>query len=150
MEQLPINVGGALLILGGVGLLFAELYTPAFGGFGILGVIGLGLGLVLFIDTGNPDFDLDPTFALSIWDVLPALLLIGGFVLYLSRFVLKKRQQVSPTGLESFVGTEATVLREVTADHGQVFIGGEYWAARTAGPAPIPPPRGFGWSASTG
>lgn len=138
VEQLPIDVGGALLILGGLGLLAAELYTPAFGAFGILGIIGLGLGLILFIDTSDPDFDLDPSFALDIWDVLPALLLLGGLVLYLSIFVIRKRRQVSPTGLDSFVGQVARVTREVGDEQGQVFIGGEYWSARTRGGATIP------------
>ena len=138
VEQLPIDVGGALLILGGIALLLAELYTPTFGALGVLGVIGLGLGLVLFIDTGNPDFDLDPSFALSIWDVLPALLLIGGLVIYLSVFVLKKKRQQSATGLDSFIGQEARVLTPVGPEAGQVFIGGEYWAARSRGERVIP------------
>jgi len=137
VEQLPISVGGVLLIVGGLGLLLAELYTPAFGGFGLLGVVGLGLGLVLFIDTGNPDFDLDPSFALSVWDVLPALLLIGGLVTYLSVFVVRKRRQVSPTGLESLVGLEARVLQPVGPDAGQVFVAGEYWAARSKAEVPL-------------
>jgi membrane-bound serine protease (ClpP class) len=138
VEQLPIDVGGALLILGGIGLLLAELYTPTFGAFGVLGIIGLGLGLVLFIDTGDPNFDLDPSFALSIWDVLPALLLIGGLVVYLSLFVLEKKRQQSATGLDSFIGQEGRVLTPVDRDAGQVFIGGEYWAARSRGERVIP------------
>jgi membrane-bound serine protease (ClpP class) len=138
VEQLPIDVGGALLIAGGLGLLFAELYTPTFGALGVLGIIGLGLGLVIFVDTGNPDFDLDPSFALSVWDVLPALLLMGGFIVYLSVFVLRKKRQRSTTGLDSFIGQEGRVLTPVGPDAGQVFISGEYWAARAQSDQVIP------------
>jgi len=138
VEQLPIDVGGALLVLGGIGLLLAELYTPTFGALGALGLVGLGLGLVLFINPSDPDFDLDPSFALSFWDVLPALLVVGAFFGYLSVFILRKKRQVSPTGLESFIGQEARVLRPVGPNEGQVFIGGEYWAARSRGLDAIP------------
>jgi membrane-bound serine protease (ClpP class) len=131
VEQLPINVGGALLCLAGVGLLVAELYTPTFGALGFLGIAGLGLGLVLLVDFDNPEFDLDPSIAITVWDVLPLLLLIGALMVYLSVFVVRRKVGPHVTGLESLVGRSARVLRPVTPDGGQVFVNGEYWAART-------------------
>ncbi len=136
-EQLPVHIGGVLLVVGGLALLAAELYTPTFGAFGLLGLIGLGLGLVLFVDVDNPEFDLDPSFALSPWDVVPGLLLLGALIAYLSFFVVRKKRDVSLTSLESFIGQEARVLQEVGPQSGQVFVSGEYWAAKSRGPEPI-------------
>jgi len=133
VEQLPIDVGGALLVLAGVGLLVAELYTPSFGALGFLGIGALTLGSVLLVDLSNPDYDLDPSFALEIWDVLPSLLLVGGFVIWLSTFVIRRKRAPSATGMESLVGRRAKVLRPVDAQGGQVFVEGEYWRARSRG-----------------
>lgn len=139
VEQLPITVGGTLLVLAGVGLLVAELYTPTFGALGFVGIVGLGLGLVLLVDLEDPDFKLDPSFALSFMDVLPLLLMVGGFFGYLSFFVLRHKKEGSVVGMESLVGQAGKVLRTVGPDAGQVFVGGEYWKARTEDPDPIEP-----------
>ncbi len=133
VEQLPIDVGGALLVLAGVGLLVAELYTPSFGALGFLGIGALTLGSILLVDLSNPAYDLDPSFALEIWDVLPSLLLVGGFVVWLSTFVIRRKREPSATGMDSLVGRRAKVLRPVDAQSGQVFVGGEYWRARSRG-----------------
>ncbi|MEM9112178.1 MAG: nodulation protein NfeD [Myxococcota bacterium] len=133
VEQLPIDVGGVLFMLAGVGLLVAEFYTPSFGALGFLGVGALGLGSVLFIDLSDPNYDLDPSFALDIWDVLPSLLLVGGFIIWLSSFVVRRKRAPSATGMESMVGRRARVLRPVDGSGGQVFVEGEYWRARSKG-----------------
>lgn len=137
VEQMPIDVGAGLLVLAGIGLLVAELYTPTFGALGFVGLVGLGLGLVLLVDIDDPSFDLDPSFALSMWDVMPLLVMLGGFFAYLSVFVVRRKRQPSSVGLESLVGRVGKVLRPVGPEGGQVFVEGEYWKARTLDPEPI-------------
>ncbi|MGF1508873.1 MAG: nodulation protein NfeD [Myxococcota bacterium] len=129
--QLPINVGAVLLLLIGVGLLFAELYTPTFGALGFLGLAGLGLGLVLLVDVDNPAFDLDPSFAISWLDVLPLLVLVAGLMVYLSVFVVRRKIGPKLSGVDTLLGKSARVLRTVSPQGGQVFVDGEYWTARS-------------------
>lgn len=132
MEQLPINVGAALLVVAGIGLLIAEIYTPTFGTLGILGAIGLTVGLLLLVDPSDPEHLVDPSFGLGLLDVLPAVLLFAGFVAYLSYFVIRKKRGRSLTGAESLLGTRGRVLRPVGPGGGQVFVSGEYWQATAA------------------
>lgn len=130
MEQMPIDVGAALLSVVGVGLILAEVYTPTHGALGILGGIGLTVGLLLLVDPSNPDFAVDPSIQLSLWDVLPLVLLLGGFVAYLSYFVVRSRRTGSiTTGEEGMIGKKGHVLKTVGPEGGQVFVSGEYWRA---------------------
>lgn len=130
MEQLPIDVGAGLLALAGVGLLVAETFTPSHGVLGVLGGIGLTIGLLLLMDPANPDFAVDPSFSMTLWDVLPLVALLAGFVLYLSIFVVRRRRGRPTTGSEGLVGQVGRVLKPVGPEGGQVFVAGEYWRAR--------------------
>ena len=133
MEQMPIDVGAALLVIAGIGLLIAEVYTPTYGALGILGAIGLSLGLVLLVDTERPDFAIDSSFELSFWDVLPIVLTFVGFVVYLSTLVVRMRSLKPITGQEALVGALGQVLQAVGPTGGQVFVSGEYWDAASEG-----------------
>src|SRR5262249_24827122 len=84
MEQLPIDIGAALLVLAGIGLLVAEMYTSTHGILALLGGIGLAVGLLLLIDTKNPSYLIDESWKLHPGDVLPVVALFLGFVAYLS------------------------------------------------------------------
>lgn len=130
MEQLPIDVGAALLALAGVGLLIAETFTPTHGVLGVLGGIGLTIGLLLLMDPSNPDFAVDPSLSLSLWDVLPLVALLALFVAYLSVFVVRRRRTRPTTGSEGLIGQVGQVLQAVGPEGGQVFVAGEYWKAR--------------------
>ena len=129
VEQLPIDVGAALLILAGVGLLLAELYTPTFGALGAMGLIGLVIGLTLFVDPSDADFAIDPSVRLTMWDALPLAALLGGFVAYLSYFIATTQRGQPTTGKEGMVGATGRVLKTVGPSGGQVFVAGEYWQA---------------------
>ena len=59
LEQLPIDTGGVILVLAGLGLIVAEFFTPTHGALGVIGGVVLAIGLVLVIDIGNPDFAID-------------------------------------------------------------------------------------------
>lgn len=130
VEQLPIDVGGGLLVLAGIGLLIVEIYTPTYGTLGILGGISLTVGLLLFVDPAHPDFAVDGSIRLGLVDVVPIVALFGGLIAYLSWVVMGNRRRVPVTGQESLVGSHGFVLKPVGPDGGMVFVQGEYWKAR--------------------
>ena len=134
VEQLPIDLGGGILVVAGIGLLIAELYTPTYGALGLLGVIGLTTGLLLVVDPSNPDFAIDRSFRLQWTDVLPIVLIMGLFVGYLSFFVLKSQRKPSVTGREGLIGARGFVLKPVGGGAGMVFVQGEYWKAKADRP----------------
>jgi membrane-bound serine protease (ClpP class) len=136
MEQLPIDLGGALLVLGGLGLLVAEIYTSTYGVLALLGVIGLVVGLLLLIDTKNPSYLVDESFALHVGDVAPVAALLLGFFAYISLVVMRKRKGRPVTGSEALVGLTGQVLKTVGPEGGTVFVSGEYWRARASEPIP--------------
>jgi membrane-bound serine protease (ClpP class) len=128
-DQLPINIGAGLLVVAGVGLLVAEMYTPAYGALGLIGTVGVGLGLMLFVDPSRPDFAVDPSIRLGWLDILPVILLLGGFLAYLMIFVVRAKRGRPTTGCEGLVGEEGSVLEEVGPEGGMIFVSGEYWRA---------------------
>jgi membrane-bound serine protease (ClpP class) len=136
LEQLPIDVGGAILVLGGIALLVAEIYTATYGALGILGGIGLTVGLLLLVDVSDPKFAIDPSFKLGLADVLPLVAILGLVVGYISFAVVGARRRRPMTGKEGLIGSVGFVLKPVDADHGMVFVQGEYWKARSSVPIP--------------
>jgi membrane-bound serine protease (ClpP class) len=132
MEQLPIDIGALVLVVAGIGLLIAEIYTSTYGILGILGAIALAFGMTLLIDTADPSYLLDDSFRLSLADVIPLAAVFGGFTAYLSFVVLKKRTSKAITGSEALIGSTGFVLKTVGPSSGTVFVSGEYWRARSA------------------
>ncbi|MEE2904156.1 MAG: nodulation protein NfeD [Myxococcota bacterium] len=129
VEQLPIDLGAAILVIAGIGLLIAELYTPTYGALGILGAIGLTIGLLLLVDPSNPDFAIDPSVRLGPKEVLPAVLSMVLFMVYVSYTVLSAQKTEIFTGSEGLVGKAGVVLKSVSPSGGMVLIEGEYWKA---------------------
>lgn len=132
MEQLPIDLGAVVLVVAGIGLLIAELYTATYGLLGILGAIAFVFGATLLVDTADPSYLLDESFRLSVLDVLPLAAVFAGFTVYLSMVVFKKRTVKAVTGREALVGSTGVVLKTVGPNGGTVFVSGEYWKARAS------------------
>lgn len=137
MEQLPIDLGGAILVVGGIGLLIAEIYTPTYGALGILGGLGLTVGLLLLVDPSDPDFAIDRSFKLGLADVLPLVAILGLVVGYISFAVVGTKGRKPLTGKEGLIGSTGFVLQPVDLEHGMVFVQGEYWKARSKQPIPV-------------
>jgi membrane-bound serine protease (ClpP class) len=132
MDQLPIDVGGVLLILAGMAFIVIEFFTPTHGVLGVLGGIALAAGLVLLVDVGDPDFAVDPTIRLSWLDVSPVIVTTAAASVLLSYVAVRSRMTKPMTGSEGLVGARGRVLKPVGPSGGQVFVGGEYWQAKSS------------------
>jgi membrane-bound serine protease (ClpP class) len=132
MDQLPIDAGGVLLILAGIAFIVIEFFTPTHGVLGVLGGFGIAAGLVLLVDVGHPDFAVDPTIRLTWLDVSPVVVTTAAMSFLFSYFAVRSRQTKPMTGSEGLIGARGRVLKPVGPSGGQVFVGGEYWQAKSS------------------
>ncbi len=134
MQVLPINYGGLALILLGIVLLVAELFTPTFGVLFIGGTISLTIGSIFLIDSP------DPNLRLSLGTVLPmvsVLAILLGLALY---GVTRAYQNPIISGKEGMIG-EVGVVKKPLAPKGVIKIRGELWNAVSIDGKKIEPER---------
>lgn len=123
-QILPINYGGVALILLGVLLLVAELFTPTFGLLFVGGMISLTLGSIFLIDSP------DPNLRVGLSTVLPTIAVLSvalGAVLF---SVMRTYNRPVMSGEQGMIG-EIAVVRTSLAPRGKVLIRGEQWYAET-------------------
>lgn len=135
-QVLPINYGGLLLILLGVVLLIAELYVTSYGILGIGGGAAVLIGSLLLVDRLDPAWWFDKDFGISIRTIVPTLLVIIAFFLFVAFVVLKAMRRRPMTGAEGLVGTEGEVTAAIGRRGGKIFVHGEYWFAESASDLP--------------
>jgi membrane-bound serine protease (ClpP class) len=126
-QIIPLNLGGILLIVLGVVLLFSELWVPS-GILAIGGILAIIFGALYLVDTS---IYTDMTVNFSFF--LPALVLLAStvlFVVYKLRTAL--RAPVQKEGGKGFVGINGKALTDITHNMGKVLIQGEIWEARVA------------------
>lgn len=129
LQVIPFNWIGLVLILGGIGLLVAEVFVTSFGVLFGSGVLCVGLGAFLLFDVPEQS-----TLRVPFWSVIfPAvagMAVFGGIVVFgLSRSLFQR--QVA--GAEGLVGDTALVDSDI-APEGRVFLHGEFWTARADEP----------------
>lgn len=112
-------------------LLFAlEGVVGGFGGLAIGGVIALVIGgLILFDDAEGP--------VISRPGLIITAIAIGGAFTMLARAAWRARKAPQSTGMATIIGHVGEVRTAIAGDHGQVFVEGELWSARTADDRPI-------------
>ncbi|MCB0044611.1 MAG: nodulation protein NfeD [Caldilineaceae bacterium] len=123
LGQLDASLAGLALLVVGLGLFVAEIFTPTFGVLAVGGAIAFILGAVLLFD--------EPGLSVP-W---PTLLLTAGLLLAFTLFAGSKgllAQNRRPvTGAEGLIGQRATVKTDFAAgETGSVFVAGEWWNAR--------------------
>lgn len=137
MRVIPVNVGAVVLLVAGVGLLIAEAYVTTHGIAGAAGAVCIGIGTLLFIDRGSPDYQFDPAaFTLSpvvVWPTPVVLVAILGFVAWK---VVRSRKGRLVAGQQGLLGETGEAITEVGPEGGEVFVHGEYWRARASGRLP--------------
>lgn len=135
-QVIPINQGGlALLILGAV-FFAVELFMPAFGVWGVSGIICVLIGSIYFVDTEQvwsaAGFTVNKFMVGTAASVMGVLMLVVGTLLYKTN-----RSRVS-TGKEGLVGKIGVVASEFKTNAaystpiGKVRVMGEIWNARMA------------------
>lgn len=120
-------LGTAFLVLG-IAFLIAEFFAPGFGVFGVMGAIFLGAGMIFF---GQ-----EPLASPVLTNALTYLAVgfgVGLAVLFviLGRLVAKSLRSKPKTGLEALIGSNGTVLEELSP-YGRIIVGAEEWRAKSA------------------
>ncbi|RVW06706.1 NfeD family protein [Rhodococcus spongiicola] len=114
---------GVLALVTGVLLIVIEAHVPTYGALGVVGTLLAGTGTWLLFTSGG----------LGVEVALPVALGVGavglGVVAVTGRKVLSAHREPVQTGLQSLVGSEATV-RQWNGDEGQVELDGELWRAQ--------------------
>jgi len=117
-----VNLVGILLVILGVALLIAEIFTSGYALFGAAGFVALILGLILIFD-----------FAVPAWVTATLFILILVFAITASVLVFRRVAEAGhkkvATGHEELIGKVARV-RAALAPEGTVFIDGEIWSAQ--------------------
>ena len=123
-QTLPVNYAGILLIVLAIIFFIMEMKITSYGLLSVAGIISLLLGsLMMFKDTG-------PELKLSWQVLLPTLILISGFFVFVAGLVFRAQMSKPKTGLKGLVG-EIGVVKKALAPEGKVFVHGELWNARS-------------------
>lgn len=130
-QSLPVNYAGFGLILLAAVMFIAEIKVPSYGLLTLGGVVSLVLGALLLFR--------DPQIAVqvSLGVILPVTLVFAGFIALCVYLVVKAHRTPVRIGIESLVGSTASVYSWDESGSGKVFCHGEYWDAH--GPAGIKP-----------
>ncbi|HTI30452.1 MAG TPA: NfeD family protein [Methylomirabilota bacterium] len=128
-NSLPLNVGGLLLILMGMGLFVLELHFTSYGFLAAGGVVCFLLGafaLYTGVDIDNP-----VQVAVSPILIVGAILLSLAYFFLLVRGLLQMRANKSTTlPIATLVGAGGTA-QTLIAPTGIAYAGGEAWSARS-------------------
>lgn len=124
---LPVNYAGVALILVGLGLVVAELYTPTLGVLGVGGVVAFLIGSIILIDTDVEGFAV--SMPLIVTAGLAAMALFSATIL----LAVRQRHRPVVTGQEEMIGATAEVL-EWSSGTGRVRAHAEIWSARSERP----------------
>lgn len=129
-QLLPVSYVGLGLLLLGVGLMVAEAMVPSFGVMGIGGVAAFIVGSIILMDTRLPGYQI----ALPI--ILAFALVSVGLLIVIAGLLFRSRHRPVTAGVESMVGSRATV-EVVTPGKLQVRVHGELWRARCERPLSV-------------
>jgi membrane-bound serine protease (ClpP class) len=121
-QTLPISYAGVLLILLAVVLFILEVYVTSFGMLSVGGVIALGFGSLMLIDSPEPYLQISRTVIVA---TVAAFSLSFGLCLY---FIVRTQRRRFQSGHEGLVGEQGHAVTSVH-DAGTVFVHGEYWEA---------------------
>ena len=126
-QTIPVNYAGILLIILALVFFILEMKIASYGLLSIAGITALLLGsLMLFEDSGSE-------MGLS-WKVLvPTILVVSGFFVFISGLVFKSHLSKPKTGTIGLVG-EIGVVKKTILTEGRVLVHGELWKAISKDP----------------
>ena len=129
-NALPLNVGGLLLVLGGIGLLALEAVVASYGLLTVGGVVAIVLGAFALwtgVQPGEFAFDV----SVSPWVV--AVIVVVGIVyawVLVRALMQMRRSGVANAPVAALVGGTA-MAQTLIAPTGIAYAGGESWSARS-------------------
>ena len=125
LSVMPVDYAGLGLILLGIALMVAEVFTPSLGALGIGGLVAFVAGSVLLFDPQDPVID----FAVA-WPVIAgAALATGAYLLLAVGSAARVRRRPVVSGTESLIGSLGRVI-DWQDGTGHVHVQGERWKAR--------------------
>jgi membrane-bound serine protease (ClpP class) len=123
LQTLPVNYAGILLIILAIVFFIMEMKIASYGLLSVAGIVSLLLGsLMMFKDTG-------PDMRLSLKVLLPTIILISGFFVFVAGLVFRAQMAKPRTGTRGLVGEIGKVKKALTPE-GKVFVHGELWNAK--------------------
>jgi membrane-bound serine protease (ClpP class) len=130
-NALPLNVGGLLLVLGGIGLLALETVVASYGLLTVGGVVAMVLG-AFALWTGVSPGELELDVSVSPW-LIAAVVAIGvvyAWVLVRALMQMRRGNAIANPPVASLVGAAGTA-QTLIAPTGIAYAGGESWSARS-------------------
>jgi membrane-bound serine protease (ClpP class) len=122
---LPVNVAGLLLIGLAVALFLIDVFAPTHGVLTGGGILAFFVGSLMLFDRR------DPLFRLSLYYIIPSVILTSGFFLLIVGKGLQAQRLPVRVGKETMLGKFVQAITPIDASGGRVFVEGEYWTARS-------------------
>jgi membrane-bound serine protease (ClpP class) len=123
LQTLPVNYAGILLIILAIIFFIMEMKIASYGLLSVAGIVSLLLGsLMMFKDTG-------PDMRLSLKVLLPTIILISGFFVFVAGLVFRAQMAKPRTGTKGLMG-EIGIVKKALTPEGKVFVHGELWNAK--------------------
>lgn len=126
-QVLPVNYAGAALILLGIGLMVAEMFTPTIGAVGVAGVIAFIIGSIILFDTDVEGFEVSMPLLVSVGAAAGALMSATIII------AMRQRERPVVSGREEMIGATAEAMEDFSGT-GRVHAHGEIWSARSDRP----------------
>jgi len=130
-NALPLNVGGLLLVLGGIGLLALEAVVASYGLLTVGGVVAIVLG-AFALWTGVRPGELAVDVSVSPW-IIAVVVAVGiayAWVLVRALMQMRRTGGVANQPVGALVGGMA-MAQTLIAPTGIAYAGGESWSARS-------------------
>lgn len=122
-QTLPVNYAGILLVLLAVILFILEVKIVSHGLLTIGGVISMLIGSLMLFESP------EPFLKLSLYLVIPAVLVTALFFTLTIGLALKAYKKRPVTGAEGLVGIQGRANTDIAGEIGTVSLNGEIWSA---------------------
>lgn len=124
-QTLPVNYAGLLLIILALVLFILEVKIVSHGVLAIGGIISMIIGSLMLFESPAP------FLKLSMYVILPAVLVTALFFTLTVRLAYKAFRRRPVTGSEGLIGLEGKALSDISGEGGSVAIHGEIWSANS-------------------
>jgi len=121
-QIIPVSGAGILLILVAVALFIAEVKVTSYGLLSLAGILAMVLGGMMLVDAPIPEM------RVSLETLLPAVLVMAAWTIFLVRLVVIAQRRRATTGKAGMVGLRGEAKTDL-APGGWVVVSGEVWKA---------------------